>query len=37
MEDIKEILKDNEINLEDLEEVEEIIAPASGCGCGGAC
>ncbi len=32
MEELKELLQ-NEIDLTELEEVEEMVAPACGCGC----
>lgn len=36
MEDLRELFK-NTVDLTELEEVEEMIAPACGCGCGGMC
>lgn len=32
MEDLRELLE-NKVDLVELEEVEEMIAPACGCGC----
>ena len=33
MENIKELLENSKIDFSELEEVEELIAPACGCGC----
>ena len=33
MENIKELLENSKIDFSELEEVEEMIAPACGCGC----
>ena len=33
MENIRELLENSKIDFSELEEVEEMIAPACGCGC----
>lgn len=32
-----EVISEQETNYAQIEELEEVIAPASGCGCGGVC
>ena len=31
------VISEQEANIEKLEEIEEVISPACGCGCGGIC
>ena len=31
--ELEEVLRNEKINVEDLEEVEEMITPVCGCGC----
>ncbi len=35
--ELKDILQNNQIDTSELEELEEMIAPTCGCGCGGVC
>lgn len=37
--ELEEVLANNKVNLDELQEIEEMIAPACGCGCatGGIC
>ena len=33
MDNFKEMLENSKVDFSDLEEIEEMIAPACGCGC----
>lgn len=35
--ELEEVMNNNKVNFEDIQEMEEIIAPACGCGCGSSC
>jgi hypothetical protein len=35
--DLLTAISEQETNIEQIEELEEVIAPATGCGCGGLC
>lgn len=35
--ELEEVMKNNKVELENIEEIEDMIAPICGCGCGGMC
>lgn len=35
--ELEEVIKNNKVDMESIEEIEDMIAPACGCGCGGLC
>ncbi|WAM34897.1 hypothetical protein [Caldicellulosiruptor morganii] len=37
LEELKEVLETQDLDLSEIETLEEIVTPASGCGCGGLC
>jgi|GEM_PF-5973395 len=34
---LMDVISEQEMNFEKIEELEEVIAPTCGCGCGGIC